>query len=121
MLGAIGFTMCLLLTEVSMPAALQPLPKLVVLVSSALASCMGALKGVDYPLSALPMSRLTLTLTLTLSPTLTLTLARTLALALTLALILTLTRCFDYVAATAVRRRGGGGGGADAGHSQRVS
>ena len=42
-LGAIGFTMCLLLTEVSMPAALQPLPKLVVLVSSALASCMGAL------------------------------------------------------------------------------
>lgn len=42
-LGAIGFTMCLLLTEVSMPAALQPLPKLVVLVSSAIASVVGAL------------------------------------------------------------------------------
>ena len=42
-LGAIGFTMCLLLTEVSMPAVLQPMPKLVVLVSSAIASVVGAL------------------------------------------------------------------------------
>ena len=42
MLGAIGFTMCLLLTEVSMPAVLQPMPKLVVLVSSGIASVLGA-------------------------------------------------------------------------------
>ena len=41
-LGGIGFTMCLLLTEVAMPAALQPIPKLSVLVSSAIASIVGA-------------------------------------------------------------------------------
>lgn len=42
MLGAIGFTMCLLLTEVSMPALLQPIPKLAVLIASAVASIAGA-------------------------------------------------------------------------------
>ena len=42
MLGAIGFTMCLLLTEVAMPAAAAPVPKLAVLVSSAIASVIGA-------------------------------------------------------------------------------
>ena len=41
-LGAIGFTMCLLLTECAMPTALQPIPKLAVLVSSAIASIVGA-------------------------------------------------------------------------------
>uniref|UniRef100_A0A6U4EXD0 Na+/H+ antiporter NhaA n=1 Tax=Phaeomonas parva TaxID=124430 RepID=A0A6U4EXD0_9STRA len=41
-LGAIGFTMCLLLTEVAMPTALQPLPKLAVLTASAAASVAGA-------------------------------------------------------------------------------
>ena len=38
MLGGIGFTMCLLLTEVSMPASLQTIPKLAVLLSSGLAA-----------------------------------------------------------------------------------
>ena len=42
LLGAIGFTMCLLLTEVSMPAKLTPIPKLAVLISSAIASLSGA-------------------------------------------------------------------------------
>lgn len=41
-LGAIGFTMCLLLTEVSMPPLLQPIPKLAVLVSSLVASVVAA-------------------------------------------------------------------------------
>ena len=31
-LGAIGFTMCLLLTEVAMPAQFTPVPKLAVLI-----------------------------------------------------------------------------------------
>ena len=42
MLGAIGFTMCLLLTEVSMPPLLQPIPKLAVLISSLVASVVAA-------------------------------------------------------------------------------
>ena len=41
-LGAIGFTMCLLLTEVAMPAQFTAIPKLAVLVSSAVASIVGA-------------------------------------------------------------------------------
>ena len=41
-LGAIGFTMCLLLTEVAMPAQFTAIPKLAVLVSSAIASLVGA-------------------------------------------------------------------------------
>lgn len=41
-LGAIGFTMCLLLTEVSMPPLLQPIPKLAVLISSLVASVVAA-------------------------------------------------------------------------------
>ena len=41
-LGAIGFTMCLLLTDVAMPVALQPIPKLAILLSSAIASLVGA-------------------------------------------------------------------------------
>ena len=42
MLGAIGFTMCLLLTEVAMPSKFQAIPKLSVLISSAVASAVGA-------------------------------------------------------------------------------
>ena len=42
MLGGIGFTMCLLLTEVAMPAQFTAIPKLAVLVSSAVASIVGA-------------------------------------------------------------------------------
>jgi NhaA family Na+:H+ antiporter len=47
-LGGIGFTMCLLLTEVAMPAHLQVVPKVAVLLSSLVASvvaaaCMAAL------------------------------------------------------------------------------
>ncbi|KAG8459836.1 hypothetical protein KFE25_014399 [Diacronema lutheri] len=41
-LGAIGFTMCLLLTEVALPPAATPLPKLAVLVASAVASVVAA-------------------------------------------------------------------------------
>ena len=41
-LGAIGFTMCLLLTEVAMPAQFTAIPKLAVLISSAIASIVGA-------------------------------------------------------------------------------
>ena len=41
MLGAIGFTMCLLLTEVAIPAPIQALPKLSVLVAST-AACVAA-------------------------------------------------------------------------------
>jgi len=43
MLGAIGFTMCLLLTEVSMPSAAAALPKLAVLIASGVASVLAAL------------------------------------------------------------------------------
>lgn len=42
LLGAIGFTMCLLLEEVAMPPAVQAVPKLAVLLSSAVASIAGA-------------------------------------------------------------------------------
>ena len=42
MLGGIGFTMCLLLTEVALPPAMQTLPKLAVLVSSAVAAVVSA-------------------------------------------------------------------------------
>ncbi|KAL1520926.1 hypothetical protein AB1Y20_022486 [Prymnesium parvum] len=42
-LGGIGFTMCLLLTEVSLPVSLQTLPKLAVLVSSGIAAVVGAI------------------------------------------------------------------------------
>ena len=42
LLGGIGFTMCLLLTEVAMPAKLTPIPKLAVLISSAIMSLSGA-------------------------------------------------------------------------------
>ena len=41
-LGAIGFTMCLLLIENVVPSHLQTLPKLAVLLSSAVASLSGA-------------------------------------------------------------------------------
>ena len=41
MLGAIGFTMCLLLTEVAIPAPIQALPKLAVLLASS-AACVAA-------------------------------------------------------------------------------
>jgi NhaA family Na+:H+ antiporter len=41
-LGGIGFTMCLLLTEVAMPAAQRTLPKMVILLSSLLASLVAA-------------------------------------------------------------------------------
>ena len=49
LLGGIGFTMCLLLTEVSMPAKLTPIPKLAVLVSSAIASLSGAAVALPAP------------------------------------------------------------------------
>ena len=42
MLGGIGFTMCLLLTEVALPASMQTIPKLAVLASSALAAAIAA-------------------------------------------------------------------------------
>ena len=42
MLGGIGFTMCLLLTEVAMPAAMLTIPKLAVLLSSGLAAGLSA-------------------------------------------------------------------------------
>ena len=38
LLGGIGFTMCLLLTEVAMPASMQTIPKLAVLLASAAAA-----------------------------------------------------------------------------------
>jgi NhaA family Na+:H+ antiporter len=41
-LGGIGFTMCLLLTEVAMPVAQQALPKMIILASSLLASLLAA-------------------------------------------------------------------------------
>jgi len=43
MLGGIGFTMCLLLCEVSLPGSMQAIPKLSVLISSALASIIAAI------------------------------------------------------------------------------
>ena len=43
MLGGIGFTMCLLLTEVALPSPMQTLPKLSVLLSSAAAAVISAL------------------------------------------------------------------------------
>jgi len=42
MLGGIGFTMCLLLTEVAMPTAMQTIPKLSVLGASAVAALVSA-------------------------------------------------------------------------------
>ena len=42
MLGGIGFTMCLLLTEVALPTAMQTIPKLAVLASSAVAAAIAA-------------------------------------------------------------------------------
>ena len=42
LLGGIGFTMCLLLIEVSLPASVRSLPKLVVLGASAVASAAAA-------------------------------------------------------------------------------
>ena len=42
MLGGIGFTMCLLLTEVAMPASMQTIPKLAVLGASAFAALFSA-------------------------------------------------------------------------------
>ena len=41
-LGGIGFTMCLLLTEVALPATMQTTPKLAVLASSAVAAILAA-------------------------------------------------------------------------------
>ena len=50
-LGAIGFTMCLLLTEVAVPAvATQALPKLAVLVSSGLAAVVASIAMSRLPL-----------------------------------------------------------------------
>jgi len=42
MLGGIGFTMCLLLTEVSLPAAMQTMPKISVLLASLAAALISA-------------------------------------------------------------------------------
>ena len=42
MLGGIGFTMCLLLTEVALPSAMQTIPKLAVLMASAVAALVSA-------------------------------------------------------------------------------
>ena len=42
MLGGIGFTMCLLLTEVALPSAMQTIPKLAVLTASAVAALVSA-------------------------------------------------------------------------------
>ena len=42
MLGGIGFTMCLLLTEVALPSAMRTIPKLAVLASSGLAAVIAA-------------------------------------------------------------------------------
>ena len=41
-LGGIGFTMCLLLTEVALPPAMQTIPKVAVLCSSAVAAGVAA-------------------------------------------------------------------------------
>jgi NhaA family Na+:H+ antiporter len=43
MLGGIGFTMCLLLTEVALPAPMRTIPKLAVLASSGIAAVISAL------------------------------------------------------------------------------
>jgi len=50
LLGGIGFTMCLLLTEVALPSSVQALPKLVILSASALSSVLGALAMRSMPL-----------------------------------------------------------------------
>lgn len=42
MLGGIGFTMCLLLTEVALPASMQTIPKLAVLCASGFAAAVAA-------------------------------------------------------------------------------
>ena len=42
MLGGIGFTMCLLLTEVALPTSMQTIPKLAVLAASAVAAGVSA-------------------------------------------------------------------------------
>ena len=42
MLGGIGFTMCLLLVEVAMPASMQTIPKLAVLGASGIAAALAA-------------------------------------------------------------------------------
>ena len=42
LLGGIGFTMCLLLTEVALPASMVTVPKLSVLLSSAIAAVVAA-------------------------------------------------------------------------------
>ena len=42
MLGGIGFTMCLLLTEVALPSTMQTIPKLSVLCASAVAAAVAA-------------------------------------------------------------------------------
>ena len=49
MLGGIGFTMCLLLTEVAMPAAMQTIPKLSVLAASAVAAIVSAVSMALLP------------------------------------------------------------------------
>ena len=43
MLGGIGFTMCLLLSEVALPPPMQAAPKLMILASSAVASAIAAI------------------------------------------------------------------------------
>jgi NhaA family Na+:H+ antiporter len=49
MLGGIGFTMCLLLTEVALPEAMQTIPKLAVLGSSAFAAVIAAVAMAALP------------------------------------------------------------------------
>jgi len=49
MLGGIGFTMCLLLTEVAMPSAMQTIPKLSVLAASAVAAAVSAISMALLP------------------------------------------------------------------------
>ena len=49
MLGGIGFTMCLLLTEVALPSAMQTIPKLSVLASSAVAALIAAVSMALLP------------------------------------------------------------------------
>lgn len=49
MLGGIGFTMCLLLTEVALPSAMQTIPKLSVLAASAVAALLSALGMASLP------------------------------------------------------------------------
>lgn len=51
-LGGIGFTMCLLLTEVAMPASQRALPKIVILLSSLVASVIAAAAMRSQPVLA---------------------------------------------------------------------